>query len=430
MRKLALAAILIGATALSGCKDDKKKDGVNLDPDASTANAADAAGGKCNPVAQTGCDAGEKCTWLNVSEDDPATPAPDAIGKTDCVPDGTAAIGEACIPGGDQLSGGTGTDDCAKGGYCEGPATGGICIPICTGTPDSCGDAAICTQYFAMFDDLGADTSVGLCNPTCNPVTQLGANGMRDPAYTDCAENEGCYVSLLVGKASCAGVPAEAVEAKQNDPCYGPDASTCYLNGCAQGYMSFTSTDADTDDSVCNAFCTPVNTYKGNAGNAPTGLAPYTCSLARVGASNQECRFMQSFYGNTDLNPPEFGACVNNAGNSFDNCTTYDPVGAIAANNAAFDAEPDAAQKPIKAGQAYCQFCGTTYNAQMEACSGEFNATCSGRGCLSLAEIDRLFAEMKPVTPMPRQSLKRQFIERNQLTPEKLQNASVPVAVK
>src|SRR5687768_2072454 len=87
----------------------------------------------CNPVAQTGCAADEKCTWSTYMEEP-------ALGKTECVPAGTVQAGGACTEG---VSPGVGDryDDCAKGLYC----TSGVCTEICTqADASSCGSEGVC----------------------------------------------------------------------------------------------------------------------------------------------------------------------------------------------------------------------------------------------------------------------------------------------
>src|SRR5262245_38931909 len=59
----------------------------------------------CNVLTQTGCNAGEKCTWIH----DQTNPTP--LGHIGCAPDGTAATGAACMYGAD---GPMGYDNCLK----------------------------------------------------------------------------------------------------------------------------------------------------------------------------------------------------------------------------------------------------------------------------------------------------------------------------
>ena len=81
MKKLAFGALFIGLLAACGGGDD----GVTIVPDADDSVDASSA---CNPVAQTGCLAGEKCTWINID-------SMNDVGTLGCVPDGSVATGSA-----------------------------------------------------------------------------------------------------------------------------------------------------------------------------------------------------------------------------------------------------------------------------------------------------------------------------------------------
>jgi len=103
----------------------------------------------CNPLSQTGCEAGQKCTWQHHTEDS---------GRVACVPDGTVALGDACtfLEPGET----TGYDDCASGGYCR-----GVCKAICEDAPDSCpAKQAACMVYAGIFEECGQPFA-GLCEP-------------------------------------------------------------------------------------------------------------------------------------------------------------------------------------------------------------------------------------------------------------------------
>src|SRR5437773_1568528 len=102
MRKLAFGALMIGLLSAAGCGGGNSGDDVII----IDAPMADAPSGACNPVAQTGCATGEKCTWINI--DSGAD-----LGTTGCVADGTAATTEACTYGADGQT--TGFDNCVHG---------------------------------------------------------------------------------------------------------------------------------------------------------------------------------------------------------------------------------------------------------------------------------------------------------------------------
>ncbi|MGB8223606.1 MAG: hypothetical protein WCF10_13555, partial [Polyangiales bacterium] len=122
-------------------------------PDAGTDAGTDAGPGDCDPVANTGCEAGEKCSSLLISSD------PSLTTSTTCLPDGTVRLGGACTVGAAGET--TGFDDCRGGSYCS----SGVCVEICSTSPDSCPTDEACS----LFADLFADrTDIGLCGFVCD----------------------------------------------------------------------------------------------------------------------------------------------------------------------------------------------------------------------------------------------------------------------
>ena len=91
----------------------------------------------CNAIAQTGCQAGERCA-----------PVFDAqlAGNEGCVPDADTPIpvGQPCTEG-SQLAGGH--DDCVARAVC----VEGVCRELCSLEPDSC-DAGTCQAYPGILD--------------------------------------------------------------------------------------------------------------------------------------------------------------------------------------------------------------------------------------------------------------------------------------
>jgi hypothetical protein len=300
MKKIAFAALFMGVASggLLACGGDDDGDGIIFVDSAPVDDA-------CNPVTQDGCADGEKCSWLVVQEDP-------FLGRTDCVPDGTEAVGAACTegtPGED-----TGFDNCAAGGLCLGE----VCRSICNIDPDTCGEGFACSSYTQTFSDDPAENT-GVCDPTCDPVAQ------------DCEdETQGCYLQLFNGKATCARVAAGAEEAAQGDQCAN-NGTSCWLNGCSPGYGGFLYA-GDGVPRDCTAFCTPVETYLvdpdgngtgdgtgpggTNEGSDPQGMAPFDCVGERVGSMpGMQCHFFQSFF--VDMNnaylefiPGEYGFCA------------------------------------------------------------------------------------------------------------------------
>ena len=139
------------------------------DPAPSPDALLDAPGSSCDPLAQTGCDVGAKCTWTRTI----ATPA-DLHGLIECVPDGTVALGGACTWGASGTT--TGYDNCLDGLACLAPAdqemATGTCEAICdvlaaAGAPGSCGGGFTCMRHDGYFANASNPmTEAGLCNPS------------------------------------------------------------------------------------------------------------------------------------------------------------------------------------------------------------------------------------------------------------------------
>jgi hypothetical protein len=233
----------------------------------------------CDPVAQTGCGDGQKCSWIRIGEDD---------GALGCVPDGAKAEDAACGFGtpGNQ----TGYDDCAAGLTCFGGDTG-TCEKVCDATAaGSCGATGACQAYADYFDD----TAHGFCVPSCDPVTQVRlsdsaeACGSADPS----APTLGCYASyansVLPTAFTCA--PAGAADLTHREPARTSAGGTPYLNGCAPGYLPLLVESTGSAVVVCIALCTPVESHQGDA-DGLLGAAPHQCPDRGATGAGEECRF-------------------------------------------------------------------------------------------------------------------------------------------
>ena len=233
----------------------------------------------CDPVGQTGCLAGEKCTSV-VTQDAPLT------SSTECVVDGTVGLGGTCQRGEAGLT--TGFDNCRAGLVCRFTT----CQPLCSQTPDSCGVGSNCVRLSGRFDDRNG---VGVCADGCDPVAQ------------NCPAGHGCYVSVSLGTAACSQVPAETAGLGQDSPCFGPSSDQCYLNGCPRGFGAILNASVG-DGSVCTAFCSPVVQHSGDTASLNGDPQGVTCAAA--GAPTHECRFVNSFYSNSTNVAPSVGMCV------------------------------------------------------------------------------------------------------------------------
>lgn len=105
--------------------------------------------GLCDPVAQTGCWAAEKCSWIwIVRETD--------VGIVACVADGTVPAGQVCTYGPEGEA--TGYDDCVAGTVC----IDGLCETLCSISPDTCTPPATCVAQPGLFPN---HPGVGVCAP-------------------------------------------------------------------------------------------------------------------------------------------------------------------------------------------------------------------------------------------------------------------------
>lgn len=244
----------------------------------------------CDPVAQTGCAAGKKCTWIRTSSS--GTPA----GALGCAPAGTAAAGAACSYGADGEQ--TGFDDCRGGLACLAPtnasAAQGTCEALCdVSNAGSCTPASswACVAYTGYFANSGSAPTAGLCESQCNPLTQVrlsdgaAACGSPDPANP----TKGCYGV----PATAAGEPTVftcALAGPANMTERVPVTGTVYLNSCAPGYEPLLDQSTGSTTPVCVAFCSPVDTTL-QSHPSPGGASPYSCQ-EKGGSATDECRFL------------------------------------------------------------------------------------------------------------------------------------------
>ena len=199
MKKLALTAMCVGALGLAACGGSSSSDTPDAAPisftDASPTGNPDGGQAKCNPVTNTGCSPGDKCTVI--------TDSGSGLSVTDCAPDGSVPLGGTCM-----LVAGQGYDDCAAKTLCS----GGTCREICGSAPNTCSDGQ-CSQYGGLFDDV---EGAGLCSATCDPVAQ------------DCADaTDGCFIVLSTGVATCEGQNEAGTAGVE---CTGPTTLTLVLS--------------------------------------------------------------------------------------------------------------------------------------------------------------------------------------------------------
>lgn len=306
MRKLAFGALAMVGLLLGACGDDGGGSGDDGPDLIDAAPDVDAPEG-CNPVEQTGCADGEKCTWVTINR-------AQQLGVTECVPAGDKLEGEACTQGPEGET--TGFDDCAAGLYC----ISGVCETICTNSPDSCNpEAYACATYRGVF---GAMPTFGVCDFKCSPGTQrrlagdADACGSPDPA----APTRGCYG--IFQDYTCSPVVSDRTHGQCGNQAEVP-VSECdpFLNACAPGYGLFQIVEGTEAELLCVAYCQPQEVHSGtaNAELAKRGTSPNSLNAPdRVGVPAQfECKYLwwlQAIFGEDAFISEE----LNDSGVAFD----------------------------------------------------------------------------------------------------------------
>ncbi|HEY5920514.1 MAG TPA: hypothetical protein VIV11_02535 [Kofleriaceae bacterium] len=274
----------------------------------------DAPMGVCNPLTQTGCAVGEKCTWLM----DAMTPQ--YIGHIGCAPNGTGMVGDACMYG---APGPTGYDACARGLVCGNYRGGaGVCKTICDnqGGNPMCGSANVCVTYSGLFGS--APALAGVCDPRCDPLADndYDGSGALTKTGTVCGTSgtTGCYGYPSFGTPPVTGWSCtndihstllqptglrHRVRCTVANGCADP-GPTVYVNSCNQGYLPLLRESTTVTEVICVALCKPKNCYLGNCGTAAAdrlGTAPHRCNTTdRVGTLDnspaaEHCAFMWLF---------------------------------------------------------------------------------------------------------------------------------------
>ncbi len=190
------------------------------------------AGVPCDPVAQTGCGVGQKCTWVILTE------TPTKTGALRCVANGTVVAGGACTNG--PAGPTTGFDDCVAGNVCINTT----CTAVCDFTA-GCGMLDNCSGYTDLFANGEDSPTHGACTPGCNPVTQLRTNG------TPCPSGQGCY--LLTSSTETVAVCAGAGTVAHNQTITG----TAFANSCVPGAQP-RRRDQVSMTVECGGLCNPA----------------------------------------------------------------------------------------------------------------------------------------------------------------------------
>lgn len=206
------------------------------------------AGPPCNLVAQSGCDAGDKCALI--SNDDV------------CVPQGTVATGQLCSYNA------TMGDDCVGGDTCV------LVTPTLTTCHEFCATDSDCKQPAVASGSTAEPTNVGhcilqlsgtndsICTVACNPVTAAGASG--------CAASLSCFVGVnasLIELTDCegAGTGTDGTVCTSSADC--ATGFTCVNNGTASYCRQVCRSGMQSDCGIATDTC-----YALNASNAMFGV--------------------------------------------------------------------------------------------------------------------------------------------------------------
>ena len=286
MLRLATICTLLFAA----CSDGKNGPGGFID-----GAPGDVVDGVCNPKTQTGCNPGEKCTWINDQDNPP-------IGHVGCAPNGTIAIGQACT---DPPAGPMGYDNCVGGSVC----LAGVCKQICDvdGGSPTCDQNHACTRY-ADFFEVGGTAVAGVCDPACDPLTQDLKVGTNTAACGSPATmpTSGCFG---YDEFSCAPTGMNSWALTDRAMPRTNASGNPYLNGCAPGFIPFFYEQTGSTKTLCSGFCAAVevdNTVANRAtlvkgdpaaiGKLPTtakAAGDATCNIGKKGSvTTSECQFI------------------------------------------------------------------------------------------------------------------------------------------
>lgn len=232
----------------------------------------------CNPIAQTGCMASQKCTWVIDANGNPATGG-GPIGHVGCAPaDPTATRGMACTAAVAEVN--AGADHCARGEIC----IAGVCKQICDpqlapgAGAGACDPTHACLSYRGVFEASSAPIA-GVCEVGCLPLTQQRATdkaeacGSDDPATptATCVPTSEEFKSF-----ACA--PVQTLTATDRMPPVAPadDPTALIGSGCAPGFLPFSFDDGSgVMTTLCSGLCAPVKMDSTIAMTGPPNQKPY-----------------------------------------------------------------------------------------------------------------------------------------------------------
>ena len=256
---------------------------------------AEVAPAPCDMVAQTGCGAGERCAWIRDQVD------PKPSGAPGCVAEGTADVNGPCSYGATGTA--TGFDNCRKGLTClatYAEQATGVCRAVCdlTAAPGSSGACVgpyVCGAY-SDFLGTGPQT-VGLCDPTCDPLTQQRLADGAPYCGGTAGPSLGCYGGPSVDPSPSHFICAKAGPATNVSDTACDQNGMCFLNGCAPGFLALLHASNSDPTPICVALCEPGDTSQAAPGNAQGKVGSgHTCPDAGAGGTH-ECRYWRWLEG-------------------------------------------------------------------------------------------------------------------------------------
>lgn len=327
MRNCVALSCAMTLAILFGCSDSSTPGTGGVGGDGGTGGNA-GTGGVCSAIMNTGCAADEKCA-VRFIVDDITTP-----GTTECMPNGSVAIGGACEFAPDVNDPTTEIDNCmapaGQGVFCR----SGICAEACAaGAPGTCPDRGAqpqwCERLSRTYDDQATPT--GVCALQCSPIDKAS-----------CATGEGCYLVQfdMESEFACANAAVPDPPPTAGEPCPADaPGGGCFLNGSPPGSTTI-ALNADLTGSigVVAPYCVPAATSSDpgvSVGDDPISAAnglngamdlagnPLECVTGNLnaggtlanGAGVFQCRFFDSAFSNTANLPDNFGFCAGADGN-------------------------------------------------------------------------------------------------------------------
>ncbi len=366
----------------------------------------------CNPIAQTGCMANQKCTWIVDANANPTTMTAQ-IGHVDCVAVDATAVpdGMTCVPAMAGVSGGA--DNCAKGDVCISGVCKQICDPqLASGAgAGACDTTHACLSYRGVFESTGISTA-GACEVGCDPLTQQLATtkaeacGSADPTKPTgtCVPTTGEFKSF-----ACAPALTQSLTLTDRMTPLG-DSRGFFGNGCAPGFLPFFFEDGSgAMKTLCSGMCAPVKMdstiYAADMamnpdinGGDPNALGKLpgdmkaiaghaTCQIGVKGSLSQaegteDCRFIWAplAISANQQNPTPVDTPYNN---TLGMCFAYSKFITVDTDN---DKKPDAPEKS-------CKDLGTAPDA--------IYGTAEENGCYPLAGFPGAAARTNPFAFKP-----------------------------